>query len=1364
MLKQKSGNVKKRIISILLVVCMLFTLMPVFSVQSNAFVGTLIVKGLSVCKSVISGTVTTAKNLDYYNGDVGKCLLGQFKNIAADLTGSDIGEKYGEEIDSVTLADIKSEMSTISSELQKNNEAIYQLEATVNDGLKNISEQLDEIKQTVTTEASMTRYYTYLTEFFSFFNQYYEGISYYDKQLGYALSGDRSDEYVKNTFDCFYHLENVEYTGNLHSAVDKLGKYLRGEYTSTDPGNVVDVLSRYYILSYKAQGKSDAEAMTLAAADTEAMITYIYYAYCMGVYYEEAVAMYQSAYMQNEGTSEYKTDFGTWITEDYLADSVSELCDSVQDSAGCILGALLSNYPTEALVLTYHTLNTNDCYDGDEYWYNRTVSFDDGFVIRKTSMFYLPDPAEILYSGFSDELKDSLTGCATYATDSGSDFSVTDVCVISDASDTGTRNLYIKVGDKTVKSCTVTLTDPACEDGDGSAEYPYLITKLSDFNVMRNNPNAHFVLGADIDGNGATFDPIKNFSGTFDGNGHKISNLNISEGYIYTEQNAGGTRDTLKSLGFFANLCGTVKNIDFSNICVNIGNGYLETLSDWGDSLYVGTVAGYVAGGTIENCQVKDSTVTVNDIGSSSGATSDTEVSAGGIAGAVFAGGNLNACYNNNTAVTGIVASGFTVNVGGIVGSVGREGAFKVGNTTLTEKQNRGNLYVCAVNNKGEDNGYKLLKSVNLDDENIYNVRLGGLVGSLYMGDILNGAIISNGDMFECSSYSDETGYVVTFAGKIVGYAKTMSRILGNYYIFYDGSWTANDTGWPATLGDALPDDTNVYDYGLDDWNGIEASDLGMIGKYFKVLHNDNDRLRISYSAPKVDVPSRTEYLYHVECPNLWDMRVYSVDGSGYAKGYKCYFASKGGYAETFAGEMYGGTIEGNFTARISLATDAPNTSFNITSYDEHIWCVMGTDATCTEDGSVRKICADCGVATDWETVTALGHDVVIDEAIAPTCKSDGLSEGSHCDRCGEVISAQAVIPAIDHTWYTDVVLDPTCTTGGISRDKCSVCGAYGDIHGIEPTGHSYGETVIAPTCEDPGYTLHKCDTCGDTYTDSYTSALGHVYDSATIVEPTCTALGYTVYTCDCGKSYRDNYTVPYGHDWDIGTITVSPTLTSKGEIEYHCKFCGATKHSELPPLGHCDDGNCPSKNLKDVCDRTFWAHDAIDYTMQLGLFKGVTDSSFEPDTTLTRAMLVVVIYRLEGSPKVGGSSPFTDVPDDKWCADAVIWAAENGIVNGFNDGSFDPNAEISREQMAAIMYRYAVYKGIDVSDSENTDISDWSDASDISAFAVSAMRWAYGEELIKGFGDGTLMPKNSTTRAQAATIIYRFCTNVLNK
>ena len=173
----------------------------------------------------------------------------------------------------------------------------------------------------------------------------------------------------------------------------------------------------------------------------------------------------------------------------------------------------------------------------------------------------------------------------------------------------------------------------------------------------------------------------------------------------------------------------------------------------------------------------------------------------------------------------------------------------------------------------------------------------------------------------------------------------------------------------------------------------------------------------------------------------------------------------------------------------------------------------------------------------------------------------------------------------------------------------------------------------------------------------------------------------------------------------------------------------------------------------------TDWFHDAVQYVYDNGLMGGVGDGQFAPNATTNRAMVVTILYRLAGEPAVSGDVGFTDVESGLWYTNAVAWAAQKGIVNGISETEFAPAGDLTREQLATILYRYAESAGYDVS--AQADLSGFPDAGDIQEYATQALSWAVAEGLLQGFEDDTLRPQGNATRAQIAAILMRFCQTV---
>ena len=183
-----------------------------------------------------------------------------------------------------------------------------------------------------------------------------------------------------------------------------------------------------------------------------------------------------------------------------------------------------------------------------------------------------------------------------------------------------------------------------------------------------------------------------------------------------------------------------------------------------------------------------------------------------------------------------------------------------------------------------------------------------------------------------------------------------------------------------------------------------------------------------------------------------------------------------------------------------------------------------------------------------------------------------------------------------------------------------------------------------------------------------------------------------------------------------------------------------------------------PAEPFTDV-DETDWFYDEVVYVYENGLMNGVENNQFAPNTATNRAMLATILYRLAGEPAVSGDMPFTDVAAGQWYTDAVLWAAQNGIVNGLGEDTFAPMNTLTREQLVTMLYRYAEAEGYDVSAA--ADLSGYPDAGKVQTYAQEAMSWAVAEGIVEGMDDGTLNPAGNATRAQIATILMRFCEGV---
>lgn len=250
------------------------------------------------------------------------------------------------------------------------------------------------------------------------------------------------------------------------------------------------------------------------------------------------------------------------------------------------------------------------------------------------------------------------------------------------------------------------------------------------------------------------------------------------------------------------------------------------------------------------------------------------------------------------------------------------------------------------------------------------------------------------------------------------------------------------------------------------------------------------------------------------------------------------------------------------------------------------------------------------------------------------------------------------------------------------------------------------------------------------------------------------------------------------------GTVTVLPTNVTKPGYTFLGWFTAYTGGVQIRQIGATETGDktfyarwhktvlppppvtpgtpvTPARPAAPVglpfadVSSSDWFYNDVRYVYEKGIMDGTGADRFSPNAPLTRAMIVTILYRMAGSPSVSGSSDFTDVAAGKWFAKAVAWAAANGIVNGYGSGLFGPNDPVTREQLAAILYRYAVYGGMTAVTLEE-NLGSFADTAQLSAYAIQAMNWAVGQGLINGSGSN-LVPKAQATRAQVAAIIHRY-------
>ena len=268
----------------------------------------------------------------------------------------------------------------------------------------------------------------------------------------------------------------------------------------------------------------------------------------------------------------------------------------------------------------------------------------------------------------------------------------------------------------------------------------------------------------------------------------------------------------------------------------------------------------------------------------------------------------------------------------------------------------------------------------------------------------------------------------------------------------------------------------------------------------------------------------------------------------------------------------------------------------------------------------------------------------------------------------------------------------------------------------------------------NPNYKI----TIGDTANGTVTADPAAAKAGATVTLTATPDEGYAVGTITVTDRFGDAVKVTENAD---GTYTFT---MPNGQVTVKATFV----ETEEP---------APAEPFPDV-DENDWFYDEVVYVYENGLMNGVENNQFAPNTATNRAMLATILYRLAGEPAVSGDLPFTDVAAGTWYTDAVLWAAQNGVVNGLGENTFAPMNTLTREQLVTMLYRYAEAEGYDVSAA--ADLSGYPDAGKVQTYAQKAMSWAVAEGIVEGM-DGNLNPAGNATRAQIATILMRFCEGV---
>ena len=407
---------------------------------------------------------------------------------------------------------------------------------------------------------------------------------------------------------------------------------------------------------------------------------------------------------------------------------------------------------------------------------------------------------------------------------------------------------------------------------------------------------------------------------------------------------------------------------------------------------------------------------------------------------------------------------------------------------------------------------------------------------------------------------------------------------------------------------------------------------------------------------------------------------------------------------------------------------------------------------SCTEAGEEARTCKRDGTHKETREIPPTGHtpgEAVHENEVPATCTEPGsYDEVVSCTVCGAELRRETVtVPALGHDWGDwTATTEATCTEAGEESRSCKRCDET-ETRATPPLGHDWGAWTVTkePTETEAGEESRVCARCGETETRVMTEPEDHDWgDWKLTTKPGCTRSGQETRVCaHCGET-ETRPVEALGHRWGEWAVTKQPTATETGTETIRCLRCGRTMTRTVP---------CLTMPFADV-PTDAWYYEAVNKVWAQGLMTGVSDTLFAPGQSCERGMIVTILYRLAGAPEAG-TSGFLDVPEGDYYAAAVAWAEAEGIVYGYDETHFFPRTPITRQQLAAMLYRYAAWFGLDVSAADG--LTDYADAETVSAYALEAMRWAVAQELLFGTEAQRLEPDAEATRTQTAAALARF-------
>lgn len=942
--------------------------------------------------------------------------------------------------------------------------------------------------------------------------------------------------------------------------------------------------------------------------------------------------------------------------------------------------------------------------------------------------------------------------------------------------------------------------------GSGTAEDPFQIangaqlyqlalnasdsTMASD--VYTATKDTCYVLTANIDMGNKIFPGIAYFSGTLDGCGYRIYNLNIKNtATSYTGLVRKGAKCTLRNLTVEGTISGSsctggiVGSLTSGSTLAKCTN--YCTISG---SSYTGGICGYSAA-DITGCRNMGTVSGSSDVGGIVGYTSalvTSCVNTGAVTGSSdYVGGIVGYCINYNSTY-----SSLCVNIGEV----------------------KGHRYVAGICGY-IDYGYF---------ENCYNT---GSITATYSD------AVSCGIAFRTSNAENKKDVRRCYnTGALIGGSKRygVSSFCGSYCYYLSG--TASSSGYDssccaikltaeemASAGAFVGfdfvnvwtwDNSGAYDYPI-------LKDIGLVLTPCSDDAHQWDEGAVATAATCTSTGSLL--LTCVKCKETTSLDIAPL-----------------GHALTELPAIPATCTESGLTAgsRCTRCDGATVEQQVIPAYG-HDYKTVITPPTCADDGYTTYTCSVCNHSYTDNSVDAIGHNWDKGTQTAqPNCTEKG-SVVYTCLTCSE--TKVESIPENGHS-YNTIVTPPTCTEGGYTTFICSVCNHSYIGDRKDATGHNWNNGIVTvnPGCEADGKKVYTCLTCGETRDEALT-ATGHNY-IVKVTKPTCTEVGYTTHTCSaCGDSYKDTYVGATGHAWNQGVEMTKATCTTSGEKIYTCGNCGETKSEAVAPLGHsynakvtaptcteagyttytcsaCGDtytgdtvaatghnysekvtvptcteagfttctctecghsyaanavpatghsfnkGNCTLCNAEDpdyVISNPFvdvkegdYFYDPVLWAVKEGITTGTSATTFGPEKPCTRGQVVTFLWRACGSPEpTKADNPFSDVSESAYYYKAVLWAVEQGITTGVSKTSFGPDKTCTRGQVATFLWRAQGKPTPTTTTNPFTDIAQ-------ADYYYSAVLWAVEEGVTNGTGKGLFSPDKDCTRGQIVTFLYR--------